>query len=160
MESIGSGACAYTEAVFYNSGSMLVESFYVEINTDLGSYCFETTMLPPGMRIVLRERDGKPWKGQSVKDGIGYYKCLKYANTSQLLQERILLCERLLVIDNTYNDSIQMLDIYLKPWNRDLGMYGGDKTCKISVRNLRAGDVLEVNLSDGEYKVVYIICSK
>ncbi len=144
-----------TEAVFYNSGHELLESFYVEVFTDRGMYYFETTMLPAGERILLRERDGKKWDALQIIGGHGYFKLGQNRKATDITQELIVIQDQKLIIDNSQNKAVKILDIYLKPWDMDTQMYGFYKTHKISVRNMNINDVLTIDLPASDYRVVY-----
>lgn len=145
----------YTEAVFYNNGQQLLESFYVELYTDLGSYYFETTMLPAGERILLYDRDGQSWNGAHIRGGECYYKTCQSSSGSDKWQSLLSITEGELIIKNCLSGSVEVLDIYLKPWDEHRQGYSFEKTIKISVRNMYANDTLFVVLPDERYRIVY-----
>ena len=152
LESIGEGeASGCTEAVLRNSGTDMLESFYVEIQTLSQMYHFETTMLPSGEQIILQERDGKYWEDSSI---IGSYGCYSVMIESGNCGFPEVKGDRLF-LRNTDQFPIKAIEVYLKPWDENKQLYLNGKTQKIVLHNLRYEDVVEVILPDYNYKIVY-----
>ena len=152
LEDIGeSHASGCAEAVLLNDSSEMLASFYVEIHTLSQMYCFETTMLPSGTRIILRERDGKPWEDSSVICSYGSYSIVMESGNYDLPD---IIGDRLL-LQNTDQFPVKAMEVYLKPWDESRQLYLGCKTQKVVIHNLQSGDVVEVMLPDSNYKIVY-----
>ena len=152
LESIGEGnASGCAEAVLRNIGSEMLASFYVEIQTESGKYYFETTMLPSGARIILRERDGKHWTAAQLIWGYGSY------NTTSVCLD----CDfpevqgNRLLIRNKEPFPVKAMEVYLKPWDEHAQAYLYGKTQKIVLHNLQGDDSVEVLLPDSNYQIVY-----
>ena len=157
LESIGeskTSGCA--EAVLRNNGKEMLASFYVEIHTLSATYCFETTMLPSGARIVLRERNGRYWEGSSIVCSYGSCSVVMERGNCDLpdiIGDRMLLYNADLI-------PVKAMEIYLKPWDETRQLYLNGKTQKIVIYNLLGKDSVEVILPDSNYKIVYYIVNE
>lgn len=154
LESICTDNYGQVEAIFHNSGTMIIESFYVEVITDNCSYCFESTMLPAGGRILICERDRKIYDRCCIQYINGYIKVIGL-EINGTIDNRITISGNIMVIDNSSYNEINMLDLYLKRWDQDKELYLSDRTFKIVVRRLMCGDVVKIILPGDDYKIVY-----
>ena len=159
LEFIGAdneSGCA--EAIFCNNGSNMIGSFYVELSTTSGLYCFETTMLPAGQKIILEERDSKTWKGSVLLYGSCSYSPCDVDFQQSLFEEMFTVENNILLIQNLEDTSILTLDIYLKQWDDAAQLFLDQKTERILIRDLYSGDSLIIELPGTGYKVVnYLI---
>lgn len=143
-----------------NTGSAGIECARVILHWEDGDYVFDVTMLPPGMRVIVLEKDGQtyrqhPWTGCSgvQKTGDGDW--------SAFPVQIAVLDDTKLQLQNTTDMPIRRLQIYYKNYlPDDRILLGGVAYCYL-VDQIPAGQSVTVEpyrFAWGYSKIVQITC--
>lgn len=129
-------------AVFINAGNKCLESAFIEVCLEGGSYVFEVTMLPPGMRVLVLERDKSVYLHGSV------ISCTISDRYTETIVDEPLFIENLqdgsCRLKNLSFFDISELSVFHKRWSEEMGMYLGGISYKTLIVNFQSGDELAI----------------
>ena len=153
LEEIGaSNDSGIAQGIFFNNSDKMLESFYVEVFTEKGQYYFETTILPPYSYVILEDREKRVWSQSSIVQVCGNVK-ISDAREDDVIAA-ISVSQGELIIH--HSKAIESADIFLKVWDDQRKMYAKDKTYKVALKTVYAGDEICVKLPGQGYEVVSV----
>lgn len=144
-------------AVFINAGSKCLESAFIEVCLEGDSYIFEVTMLPPGMRVLVLERDKSVFLYGSVTSCTISDRYIESVADEQLFVEN--LQDGSCRLKNVSCFEISELSVFHKRWSEETEMYLGGISYKTYIMNFQSGDELVIKSGHtfpGNSKIVCI----
>lgn len=128
-------------AMLYNSSGSFLDSVVIDLSTDLNSYHFEATMIPPGACVAVQDLNRCQWDGRKILNCTGK---AKYCTTDAAIPWNVEIIAQnnasILVVNNS--DEPVSITVYHKTWQQDRQAYIGGITYKTAIRNLQPHDRL------------------
>lgn len=124
-----------------NPGEKMVLAAQITVKTQSGSYFFDATVIPPGSRVLIPEKNAKPLKKGKLLEVSGWTVCALAGE-----QPQAVMAEEggRLFLKNTAETDMHWVKLYHKTYLFDSDLYMGGKAFETVVPYLPAGAQLEI----------------
>ncbi len=152
---------AVAALMVYNPGSHYIKNAQISMQQGGNPLLFEITMLPPGSRVLVLEKNGSPYSSEQVDQ----CQCLFVDTVLLDAEQGIVITEGTagLLVDNQTGQPVTNITIYYKQYNDEDGFYLGGYTETKSIGSLAEGEAREVKLYryvSGYSRVVAVTAEK
>ena len=140
-----------------NQGEKTIPYAQIGVTTRDGDYVFDATMLPPGGRVLIPERQGKSLGNSEIVSYFGWNTVKP--ESCGLPLEIVEMTDTAIIIQNTSCNVLSDLKVFYRTYIQEGDFYMGGKAFFATLSELNAHGSAEIqpqNYAPGYSKVVWI----